>query len=110
MAAQGLRLRQYKLHLLEDIDALKSKEKVQDKSLSSETDYQQQQHDEYEYEKEMDKERMRVLELEVETLGHAMELLMSGQSMLDDSNSQCAFKVRVTLILLTYCKMQNISP
>lgn len=96
LAAQGLRLRQYKLHLLEDIDALERKRKVQTKgaknvekiamvcgSLSSETDSSNDMSNESEKEK--------LLALELEALEHSMELLESGQSMLEVS--KCAFKV-----------------
>lgn len=95
-----MRLRQCKLHLLEDIDALESKRKVQIKgtkhvgktagveggSFSSETDSSNDM-------SEDKSQKEKLLALELEALEHSMELLESGQSMLEASNSQCAFKV-----------------
>jgi hypothetical protein len=96
-----MRLRQCKLRLLEDIDTLESKRQSQIKgtknagkiaveggsgSLSSETDNSNDMSNEK-------SQKEKLLALELETLEHSLELLESGQSMLEVSNSQCAFKV-----------------
>ena len=116
LAAQGLRLRHFKMMVQEELDALRSKMMVQKKgkhngkiaaaataaaaaaegdSLSSESD--QRGYDDKNEEEEEEKKKERALSQKVETLDHAFELLESCQGMIEVSNAQNVFKVGVSL-------------
>ena len=107
LAAQGLRLRHFKMMVQEELDALRSKMMVQKKgkhngemavtatAAAAEGDSLSSESDQRGYEEEKKKER--ALSQKVETLDNAFELLESCQGMIEVSNAQNAFKVGVML-------------